>query len=147
MHYPIVRNNPHLNDRDHLNWSCNLNCKDQITLLFELKFFYANSLYEVKVQVLVAQSRPTLCNPIDYTVHGILQARILAWVAIFYYRGSSWPRAETLVSHVAGRFFTICTTWEEKVEKIMKILFTPRKLVFAIKPETKQLQKTNVYSL
>jgi len=36
---------------------------------------------------------------------------------------------------------------KQKVEKIKKILFTPRKLVFAIKPETKQLPKTNVYSL
>ena len=32
------------------------------------------------VKVKVAQSRPTLCNPVDYTVHGILQARILEWV-------------------------------------------------------------------
>ena len=35
----------------------------------------------MKVKVKVAQSCLTLCNPIDYTVHGILQARILEWVA------------------------------------------------------------------
>ena len=45
----------------------------------------------------VAQSCPTLCNPMDYSlpgssVHGILQARILEWVAISFSRGSSWPR-------------------------------------------------------
>ena len=41
--------------------------------------------------VKVAQSCPTLCNPIDYTVHGILQARILEWAAIPFSRGSSQP--------------------------------------------------------
>ena len=38
-------------------------------------------------QVKVAQSCPTLCNPMDYTVHGILQARILEWVAVLFSRG------------------------------------------------------------
>ena len=40
----------------------------------------------------VTQSRPTLCDPMDYTVHGILQARILDWVALPFSRGSSHPR-------------------------------------------------------
>ena len=39
-----------------------------------------------KVKVKVAQSCPALCNPMDYTVHGILQARILEWVAIPFSR-------------------------------------------------------------
>ena len=39
----------------------------------------------------VAQSCPNLCDPMDYTVHGILQARILEWVAIPFSRGSSQP--------------------------------------------------------
>ena len=47
-----------------------------------------------KVKVKVAQSCPTLCNPIDYTVYGILQARILEWVALPFSRGSSQPRVE-----------------------------------------------------
>ena len=42
-----------------------------------------------KVKVKVAQSCLTLCNPMDYTVHGILQARILEWVAYLFSRGSS----------------------------------------------------------
>ena len=54
----------------------------------------------------VAQSGLTLCNPMDYTVHGILQARILEWVAFPFSRGSSQPRDQTQVSCVAGRFFT-----------------------------------------
>ena len=42
-----------------------------------------------KVKVKVAQSCPTLCNPMEYKVHGILQARILEWVAYPLARGSS----------------------------------------------------------
>ena len=41
------------------------------------------------VKVKVAQSCPTLCDPIDYTVHGVLQARILEWVAFPFSRESS----------------------------------------------------------
>ena len=50
---------------------------------------------------------PTLCNPMDYTVHGIVQARILEWVAFPFSRGSPQPRDRTQVSHIAGGFFTI----------------------------------------
>ena len=49
---------------------------------------------------------PTLCDPMDYTVHGILQARILQWVAFPFSRGSSQPRDRTQVSRIAGEFFT-----------------------------------------
>ena len=58
------------------------------------------------MKVKVAQSCLTLCNPMDYTVHGIFQARILEWVAFPFFRGSSQPRDWTQVSHIAGRFFT-----------------------------------------
>ena len=63
----------------------------------------------------VGQSCPTLCDPMDcsppgFFVRGILQARILEWVAIPFSRGSSWPRDQTRVSHIAGRFFTNWTT-------------------------------------
>ena len=47
------------------------------------------------------------CSPPDFSVHGIPQARIVEWVAILFSRGSSWPRDETQVSCIAGRFFTI----------------------------------------
>ena len=43
-------------------------------------------------EVKVAQLCLILCNPMDYTVHGILQARILEWVAVPFSRGSSQPR-------------------------------------------------------
>ena len=45
-------------------------------------------------------------DPMDYTVHGILQARILEWVAFPFSRGSFQPRDRTQVCHIAGGFFT-----------------------------------------
>ena len=54
----------------------------------------------------VAQSCLTLCDPMDSTVHRILQARILEWVAFPFSRGSSQPRDRSQVSHIAGEFFT-----------------------------------------
>ena len=56
--------------------------------------------------VKVTQSCPTLCDPMDYTVHGILQAITLEWVAFPFSKGSSQPRDQTQVSHIAGGFFT-----------------------------------------
>ena len=64
------------------------------------------------MKVQIAQSRLTLCNPIDYTVHEILQARVLEWVAFLFSRGFSQPRDWTQVSHIAGRFFTSWATRE-----------------------------------
>ena len=66
-------------------------------------------------KVKVAQSCPSLCDHMHcslpgYSVHGILQARILEWVAISSFKGSSWPWDQTWVSCIAGRFFTIWTT-------------------------------------
>ena len=63
----------------------------------------------------VAQSHLTFCNPMDCSlpgssVHGIFQAWVLQWVAISFSRGSSWPRDQTQVSHIAGRCFTIWVT-------------------------------------
>ena len=65
----------------------------------------------------VAQSCPTLCDPMDCSlrgcsVHGILQARTLQWVAISFSRGSSRPRDQTRVSCIAGRRFTLWATRE-----------------------------------
>ena len=65
-----------------------------------------------KVKVKVAQSCPTVCDPMDYIVHGLLQARILEWVAFPFSRGSSQLRDQTQVSHFAGRFFTSWATRE-----------------------------------
>ena len=59
-----------------------------------------------KVKVKVTQLCQTLCNPTDYTVHGILQATILEWVTFPFSRESFQPRDQTQVSCIAGRFFT-----------------------------------------
>ena len=59
-----------------------------------------------KVKVKVTQSCPTLCDSMVYTVHGILQAIILEWVAFPFSRGSSQSRDQTQVSWIAGRFVT-----------------------------------------
>ena len=57
-------------------------------------------------KVKVTQLCPTLWDPMDYTDHGILQARILEWIAVAFSTGSSQPRDRTQVSHIAGGFFT-----------------------------------------
>ena len=61
-------------------------------------------------EVKVAQSCLTLCDPMDCIVHGILQARILEWVAFPFSRGSSQPWDQTQVSCILGRFFTSWAT-------------------------------------
>ena len=68
---------------------------------------------------LVAQSCPTLCNPMDcsllgFSVHGIFQARILEWVTILFSRGFSWPRDCThiSVSWIGRRFLYYWATRE-----------------------------------
>ena len=60
----------------------------------------------------VAQSCPTLCNPMDCSLpdssaHGILQARVLEWVAVSFSRRSSQPRDQTWAFRIAGRHFTV----------------------------------------
>ena len=65
----------------------------------------------------VAQSCPTLCDPMDFSlpgssIHGIFQARILEWVAISFSRGTSRPRDWTQVSCIVGRRLTVWVTRE-----------------------------------
>ena len=71
-----------------------------------------DSIFIIKGLVKVAQSCLTLCDPMDYTVHGILQARILECVAFPFSWGSSQFRGQTKVSCVAGGFVTSWTTRE-----------------------------------
>ena len=88
------------------------------------------------IKVLVAQSCPTLCNPVDCnppssSVRGILQTRILEWVAMSSSR-SSQPRDQTRVSGVAHRFFTTSATWEaHKQDRHVKIVRN-RRLEWAV---------------
>ena len=72
-----------------------------------------------QVYVKVAQSCLILCDPMDYIVHGILQTRILEWVAFPFSRASSQPRNWTGVSYIAGVFFT---SWATSVWCSQKLL-------------------------
>ena len=78
------------------------------------RFFTARATWEGPddTKVKVAQSCLTLWDPMDYTVHGILQARIVEWVAVPFSRGSSQPGEWTQVSLTAGEFFTSWATRE-----------------------------------
>ena len=78
----------------------------QRSIYSKLWFFQSYGASVRKVKVKVTQSCWTLCDPMDYTVHGILQARILEWVAFPLSRGSSQPRDQTQFSHIEGGFFT-----------------------------------------
>ena len=82
-----------------------------------------------KWKMKVAQSYLALFDPMDYTVHVILQARMLEWVAFPSSRGSSQPRNRTGVSCTAGRFFT---NWA-----IRKALHRERKRNFSVWGELK----------
>ena len=85
----------------------------------EIKFFGINlaKIYRIYVSENKSLAMSNSCDPMDYSlpsssVHGILQARILEWVAIPFSRGSSLPRGWTWVSWIAGRFLTIWVTRE-----------------------------------
>ena len=78
---------------------------------FPHKIFQCQDILEERESE-VAQSCPTLCNPMDcslsgFSVHGIFQAKVLEWIAISFSRGSSRPRNRTWVSCIAGRRFTV----------------------------------------
>ena len=104
--------------------------------------------------VLVARLCLTLCDPVDYnppgsSIHGILQARLLEWVAMPFSRGSSQPRDWTLVSCIAGRFFTIWATREVLREKGAEGLGNPEFLFLLVlllisKPELECWWKVNM---
>ena len=88
----------------------------------------------------LAQSCPTLCDPVDCSppgssFHGILKARILEWIAISFSRGSSQPRDRTRVSRMTGRCFILWAirehmNWLIKVSKIVWSLTFPKQVVW-----------------
>ena len=94
---------------------------------------------------------PTDCSLPGSSVHGILQAKILEWVAISFSRGSSWPRNWSQVSFIAGRFMKSCKVpimilfffcWENwglevisKLPKTYRWWLSPHQLVFSNVPK------------
>ena len=67
----------------------------------------ARECESVRCSVVSTSLQPVDCSPPGSSVHGILQARILEWLAVPFSRGSSLPRDRTQVSRITGRFFTI----------------------------------------
>ena len=91
-----------------------INYEDFVRHLYHFFRIYSSELIRAvsHVKVLVAWLCLTLCRPMDYSppgssVHGILQARILEWIAIPFSKCSSGPRNQIQVSCIAGRFFSI----------------------------------------
>ena len=98
------QNNTHITT-DGYNWKENWGCEFFLLLWQKCCFEFS-----------VIKSCPTLCDPMDYrppgsSVHVILQARIVEWVAISFSRGSSWLRGWTHVSCIAREFFTTEPLW------------------------------------
>ena len=90
-----------------------------LQILLVLALSYCKILCLYSLCSLVTQSCPTLCDPMDCRLpgssfHGILQARVLEWVAISFSRGYSQPRDWTQVSHIVCRFFTSWATGKPK---------------------------------
>ena len=99
----------HSRDKPHLVMVCNvyywLRCVFAAARASKICIFLKEfSLSHVQV---VSLCDPMDCSPPGSSVHGILQARILEWVAIPFSKESSQPRDQTPVSFIAGRFFTV----------------------------------------
>ena len=88
--------------------------------MFEIKDYLFKFIYHIDLEVKWSELKSLcvrLCDPMDCSppassVHGILQARTLEWVAISFSRESSWPRDWTQVSRIAGRRFSLWATRE-----------------------------------
>ena len=93
----------------------------QIRLTTHIQEGTANSVPDGEGEV--AQSCPTLCDPVDcslpgFSIHEILQARRLEWIAISFSRGSSRPRDRTQVSRIGGRCFNLWATREAQMRRM-----------------------------
>ena len=97
------------------------------------------------MKVLLPQSCRTLCDPMDCSppdssVHGILQVRILEWVVIPFSGGFSFPRDQTWVSCIAGRFFIVLTDQKPTVRKkshwINIFMLTPVQFSRSVVPDS-----------
>ena len=124
---PALGRSPGLENGNPLEYSCLVSLMDRgtlwghkkvkhdlVTTFFKILFSLGQSLHArnpcnyytlMKVKGKVAQSCLTLCDPMDCTIYGILQIRILEWVAFPFSRGSSQFRNQTQVSCLAGGFF------------------------------------------
>ena len=99
----------------------NLISESCLCLLFFSSYVKSESVSHIS-HVQVFATPWTVCSLPGSSVHGILPARILAWVAIPFSRGSSWPKEQTWISGITGRFFTIWATRETCALLIWKII-------------------------
>ena len=120
-------------------------------VLFMISFpVHRSTLYKVSEQVSeVAQLCPTLCDPVDCSlpgssIHGILQTRILEWVAISFSRGSSRSRDQSRVSRIGSRRFNLWVTREDTIEPVIEHDFMARSHLTGVKENDKTL---NLYIL
>ena len=116
MHwYLAVRNRDKGHSEEKEKYSVMVSNFPTYARLVNYKTIAVNAIFESESEV--AQSCLTLCNPMDCSppgssLHGILQARLLEWVAISFSRVSSQPRDRTQVSRIAGRRFNLWATRE-----------------------------------
>ena len=96
-------------------------CFPGIQVLFLTKIMFAHFIHgssSVSCSVMSNSLGPTDCSLPGYSVDGIIQTKVLAWVAMPFSRRSSWPRDQIWVPHIADRFFTIWATreawWKQK---------------------------------
>ena len=75
---------------------------------------------------------PMACIPLSSYICGILQARIVEWVAIPFSKGSSWPRDQTQVSLIAARFFTFWAIREAFIRYMIYKFFSHSGLAFLL---------------
>ena len=120
LHYRTIWDSDYLNVHPHKSRQAHLIIITMNNIVLQLIqaqnttyfFFFSFNLSEVEVKCYSLSHVLTLCNPMDCSppassVLGILQERILKWVAISLSRGSSRPRDRTWVSSIAGRFFCL----------------------------------------
>ena len=106
--FPCIPNDVHL-----LWFSGKSLCgKRGILILVSFEKQLLSTVKHMILCVVVTESCPPLCDSMEYSppgssVHGIVQARILEWVAITFSRGSSQPRDQIHISCIEDRFFTI----------------------------------------
>ena len=119
-------------------------CSIDIKISEYLKYIFKYVFKKVKMKVL--QSCPTLCDPMDYIVHGILQARIPEWVTFPFSRGSSQPRDWTQVSCITSGVFTSWATREAQEYWCRYPIPSPVDLPDpGIEPESPALQADNYF--
>ena len=140
----IVYNLKHFQAKIFAEVKCWICSGKEARKLFEITYKFSFDIYK-SITGKVKESEvshlcPTLCDPMDCSllgssVHRIFQARVLEWVAIFFSRGSSWPRDWTQVSHIIGKCFTIWATREVTItgKGIGKYIFYDRHLKFLLK--------------